>query len=83
MEGPPGCGEQRRGIQDQIEHEKSGLLLDDPRDLSSFGRAVETLLEDRDWALEMGAEAHCRVCEHYLAPRRLVQELELIDRVTG
>jgi trehalose synthase len=79
----PVVGSSVGGIQDQIEHEKSGLLLDDPTDLSSFGRAVETLLEDHDWALEMGAEAHRRVCEHYLAPRRLVQEMELIDRVTG
>jgi trehalose synthase len=79
----PVVGSSVGGIQDQIEHEKNGLLLDDPRDLSSFGRAVETLLEDRDWALEMGAEAHRRVCEHYLAPRRLIQEMELIDRITG
>jgi hypothetical protein len=29
----------------------------------------------------MGAEAHRRVCQDYLAPRRLTQELDLIDRV--
>jgi hypothetical protein len=29
----------------------------------------------------MGAEAHRRVFQDYLAPRRLTQELDLIDRV--
>ena len=29
----------------------------------------------------MGAEAHRHVCQDYLAPRRLTQELDLIDRV--
>ena len=71
------------GIQDQIAHGKSGLLLDDPSDLGSFGRAIQTLLEDREGARRMGAEAHRRVCQDYLAPRRLTQELDLIDRVAG
>jgi trehalose synthase len=69
------------GIQDQIAHGKSGLLLDDPSDLGSFGRAIQTVLEDREGARRMGAEAHRRVCQDYLAPRRLTQELDLIDRV--
>jgi trehalose synthase len=71
------------GIQDQIANGKSGLLLDDPSDLGSFGRAIQTLLEDREGARRMGAEAHRRVCQDYLAPRRLTQELDLIDRVAG
>jgi hypothetical protein len=29
----------------------------------------------------MGEAAHRRVCQEYLAPRRLTQELDLIDRV--
>jgi hypothetical protein len=31
----------------------------------------------------MGTEAHRRVCEEYLAPRRLTQEMELIEQVAG
>jgi len=71
------------GIQDQIAHGKSGLLLDDPSDLVSFGKAIETLLEDREGARQLGEEAHRRVGEDYLAPHRLTQELDLIERVAG
>jgi trehalose synthase len=71
------------GIQDQITSGVNGLLVDDPEDLPAFGRAVMTMLEDRDGAARMGAEAHRRVLEDYLAPRRLTQELDLVERVAG
>jgi trehalose synthase len=71
------------GIQDQITSGVNGLLVDDPQDLPAFGRAVATLLEDRDAAARMGAAAHRRVLEDYLAPRRLTQELDLVERVAG
>jgi trehalose synthase len=71
------------GIQDQITHGHSGLLVDDSQDLRSFGGAIQTLLADRERALQMGAEAHRRVCDDYLAPRRLTQEMDLIEQVTG
>jgi trehalose synthase len=66
------------GIQDQVRHGHSGLLLEDPSDLVGFGRAVQVLLTDRDRAQRMGEAAHRRVCRDYLAPRRLIQELDLI-----
>ena len=69
------------GIQDQIRHGTSGLLLEDPSDLGGFGRGIQTLLTDRDQAQRMGQAAHRRVREDYLAPRRLAQELDLIERV--
>ena len=71
------------GIQDQIIHGRSGLLLDDPSDLAAFGRATATLLEDRERAARLGREAHRRVRQDYLAPRRLTQELDLIQRLSG
>jgi trehalose synthase len=71
------------GIQDQITHDRSGLLLDDPRDLAVFGRATANLLEDHEWAARLGQEAHRRVRLNYLVPRRLTQELDLIQRLTG
>jgi trehalose synthase len=71
------------GIQDQIRHGHSGLLLEDPSDLVGFGRAVQALLTDRDQAQRMGEAAHRRVGSDYLAPRRLIQDLDLIDRVAG
>jgi trehalose synthase len=71
------------GIQDQIRHGTSGLLLEDPSDLVGFDRAVQALLTDRDRAQRMGEAAHRRVHEEYLAPRRLIQDLDLIDQVAG
>ena len=71
------------GIQDQIAHDRSGLLLDDPGDLAAFGRAIATLLEDHERAARLGREAHRHVRQDYLAPRRLTQELDLIQRLTS
>jgi trehalose synthase len=71
------------GIQDQIRHGHSGLLLEDPSDLAGFGRGIQTLLSDRDQAQRMGEAAHRRVGQDYLAPRRLTQELDLIEQLAG
>src|SRR5450631_1657220 len=45
------------GIQDQIEHGVSGVLLDDPLDLQAFGSAVNALLNDPGAATAMGSSA--------------------------
>jgi trehalose synthase len=60
------------GIKDQIEHTRSGLLVD-PTDHQEFGRALSGLLEDGDGAARMGREAHRRVLDEFLDPRHLVQ----------
>jgi len=56
-------------------------LLEDPSDLVGFGRGIQTLLTDRDQAQRMSEAAHRRVDQEYLAPQRLTQELDLIERV--
>jgi trehalose synthase len=66
------------GIQDQIEHGKSGLLVDDPADGDAFAKAVLDLLDDRDRAREMGARARDRVVDRFLAPRQLTETMELV-----
>lgn len=66
------------GIQDQIDDGKSGLLVDDPTDLKSFGKAVRTLLDDSDSAGQMGRAAQDRVRNQFLGPRHLMQYLNLI-----
>jgi trehalose synthase len=71
------------GIQDQLSHGHSGLLLEDPSDLAGFGGAIQRLLEDRDGARRMGEAAHRRIRQDYLVPRRLTQELDLIEQVAG
>jgi trehalose synthase len=69
------------GIQDQLEHRRTGLLVDDPKDLAEFGSCVLSLLEDADGAERMGQEARSRVRTDFLGPRHLMQYLELVDRL--
>jgi len=66
------------GIQDQIEHDRSGLLVDDPYDIGGFAAAVGSLLDDPDRAARLGSAAHDRVCDHFLGPRQLEQYADLL-----
>ena len=59
------------GIQDQIEHGVSGLLLDDPFDLVAMLSAVDSLLRDPQTAERLGRGAHLRVLDRFLADRHL------------
>jgi trehalose synthase len=68
------------GIEDQIEHGKSGLLIDDPRDLVAFGEAAVHLLDDRAEADRLGHEARRRAIRQFLAPRHLVEQARLVMR---
>jgi trehalose synthase len=69
------------GIQDQIEHGVSGLLLDDPSDLAAYGAAVLELLADPARAAAMGEAAHERVRDRYLGTHSLLDYLALFERV--
>jgi trehalose synthase len=69
------------GIQDQVEHGTSGLLLDDPRDLAAYGAAVTELLSDPGRADQIGARARERVRERFLSTRSLLDYLQLVRRV--
>jgi trehalose synthase len=69
------------GIQDQIVHGKSGLLLDDPRDLAAFGEEVTSLLKEPTWAEELGRAARERVRDRFLSVRSLLDYLEVIRRI--
>jgi trehalose synthase len=71
------------GIQDQIVHGESGVLLDDPRDLAAFGEAVRGLLSDRARAEEMGKRARERVRERFTSPRSLLDYLGVVRKVLG
>jgi trehalose synthase len=64
------------GIRDQIEDGVSGLLVD-PRDLTAFGNAVGSLLGNPSLAAGLGAAAHRRVRDRYLAPHYLGAYLQL------
>ena len=69
------------GIQDQIEHGRSGVLLDDPHDLRAFGTAVTGLLHDHGAAAAMGQAARERVRERFLAPQSLLAYVDLLSRL--
>jgi trehalose synthase len=77
----PVVGSAVGGIRDQIEHGKSGLLIEDPEDLAELGAAVTSLLEDRETAARMGKEARKRVLDEYLPPKYLIRYLDVIERV--
>jgi trehalose synthase len=66
------------GIQDQVVHGESGVLLDDPHDLAGFGAAIAELLIDHDRADRMGQAARERVREHFISARSLLDYLSLV-----
>jgi trehalose synthase len=71
------------GIEDQIEHGRSGLLIDDPRDLACFGDAVSSLLRDHARAEQLGRGARQRAISQFLAPRHLVEQARLVMSALG
>ena len=71
------------GIQDQIVDGVSGVLLDDPCDVSSFGEAVGGLLADHHRARSMGIAARQQVCDRYLPSHHFEHEAGLCEAVLG
>jgi len=71
------------GIADQIVHGESGLLLDDPTDLSAFAAAVNSLLADPAAAAQLGHAARERVREMFLGDRHLIQYVELFEQLAS
>jgi trehalose synthase len=71
------------GIEEQIEDGRSGLLIDDPRDLASFASAVDGLLRDPARALELGRGARRRAIAQLLTPRHLVEQAKLVMSLLG
>jgi trehalose synthase len=55
------------GHRAQIEHRKSGLLVDDPTNLATFGAAITGLLANPAEALSLGLAGHSRVHDQFLA----------------
>ena len=69
------------GIQDQIENEVHGLLIDDPADLRSYANALKRLIHDPTFAHELGRRARKRVEQHFLFTRHLHQYFELFGEL--
>ena len=66
------------GIRDQIEDGRSGILIDDARDLPAFAAAIDRLLADGDEAQRIGDAAHEAVKSGSLSVQRLVRHYELL-----
>jgi trehalose synthase len=66
------------GIQDQIKHGVSGILIGDPADNGAFAAAVGQLLQNRRRAAQIGDNAHQRVLDHFLSSRQLTQIMNLL-----
>ena len=69
------------GIQDQIADGVHGLLVQDPCDARAVGTALGRILEDGDYAAQLGKNAHCRVRDEFLVVRHLIQHAELMERI--
>jgi trehalose synthase len=69
------------GIQDQIDDGVHGLLIDDPKDLTSFGTALRRVLENPELASTLGTNARERIREEFLGVRHLAQYGELLERI--
>jgi hypothetical protein len=69
------------GIQDQIQHGVTGVLLEDSTDIDTFGRLVLDLLNDPQRAQEIGARAREHVRRNFLANRHAVQYIDLFASV--
>jgi trehalose synthase len=78
--GRPVVASRVGGIQDQIEHGRSGFLVD-PTDHEEFGRAVLGLLADGDGAGRIGTDAHRRILDEFLDPRQLVQFGDVMEGI--
>lgn len=69
------------GIPDQIDDGVHGLLVEDPNDLESFGKAVVRLLKDRGLADRLAQNARRRVEQEFLFTRHLFQYADLFERL--
>ncbi len=66
------------GIQDQIADGETGILVDDPNDIATFGAAIEAILADPPRAQAMGEAGRQRVIDRYLAVHRLREYVDLV-----
>jgi trehalose synthase len=69
------------GIQDQIEHGVSGLLLRNPQDTDAFAGAVTQVLGNRGFADRIGRNARRRVIQNYLGLSIIAEYDDLVERL--
>jgi trehalose synthase len=70
------------GLRDQVVHGRSGLLVDDPRDVAAAAAHLRRLFGDRPFARRLGQDARRRVRERYLPDGQLLRWGRLIEHMT-
>jgi len=65
------------GIQDQIENNKHGVLLDDPTSTDEFSLALQQIFRNPGYADKIGTAARDRVREEFLQTRGVFNYLNL------
>ena len=70
------------GIAEQITP-GTGILLDDPTDLSAFGAALSGLLARPDEIARIGARARQHVLEHFVGDEHLIRYARLVEWLVG
>jgi trehalose synthase len=81
--GRPVVASRIGGIQDQVDHGRTGLLVDDPRDLVTFGDLVVRLLDGPEAAAAMGRAAQENVRDHFLGPHNLMRYAAVLGKLVG
>jgi glycosyltransferase involved in cell wall biosynthesis len=71
------------GIQDQVRHEREGLLVDDPADLGAFAAVLNRLLGDNTFATHLGERARVRAVEEFVGDRHLARYADLLRGVVA
>jgi trehalose synthase len=79
--GKPVVASRVGGIEDQIEDGRSGVLVDDPRNLGAFGDAVVDLLRDAKKSRALGHEARRRVARMFITPCHLIAQGRLLAEI--
>ena len=79
----PVVGSAVGGIADQLVDGVSGVLLDDPRDLTAFGNALARLLRDPEERRRLGRNARRRALTHFLPDRHLRDYALLLERIVA
>jgi trehalose synthase len=80
--GKPVVASRVGGIIDQLTP-GTGILLDDPTDLDTFGDSLAELLERPDEIGHLGENARQRVLQEFVSDRHLMQYADLLQRLRG
>jgi trehalose synthase len=80
---PPVIATRVGGHRDQLDQRRTGVLVDDPRDLRAFGTAVREVLRDDAEALDLALAGRDSVRARFLADRSFIAWADVAVDVLG